>query len=79
MDGITDSPDMSLGKLQEIVKDRETWHAAVHGATKIQTQLSNRIITTIITYVRHKPGILDLVLLVRNVCADGDISRTSCG
>ena len=79
MDGITDSPDMSLGKLQEIVKDRETWHAAVHGATKIQTQLSNRTITTIITYVRHKPGILDLVLLVRNVCADGDISRTSCG
>ena len=53
LDGITESMDMSLGKLQEIVKDRETWHAAVHGATKIQTQLSNRTITTIITYVRH--------------------------
>ena len=53
LDGITDSMHMSLSKLQEIVKDRETWHAAVHGATKIQTQLSNRTITTIITYVRH--------------------------
>ena len=53
LDDIIASVDMSLGKLQEIVKDRETWHAAVHGATKIQTQLSNRTITTIITYVRH--------------------------
>ena len=34
LDGITDSMDMSLGKLQEIVKDRETWHAATHGVTK---------------------------------------------
>ena len=35
--GITDSMDMSLSKLQEIVKDRVTWHAAVHGVTKIRT------------------------------------------
>ena len=37
LDGITDSLDMSLSKLREIVKDRESWHAAVHGVTKNQT------------------------------------------
>ena len=41
MDGITDSMDVSLSKLEEIVKDREAWYAAVHGLTKSQTRLSD--------------------------------------
>ena len=40
MDGITNSVDVSLSKLQKLVKDREAWHAVVHGVSKSQTQLS---------------------------------------
>ena len=41
LDGITDLMDMGLGKLRELVMDREAWRAAIHGASKSQTRLSN--------------------------------------
>ena len=41
LDGITDSTDMSLSELQQLVKDREAWHAVIHGVAKSQTRLSD--------------------------------------
>ena len=44
MDGITNSVDMNLSKLQEVVKDMEAWGAAVHGVAKCQTRLNNSLV-----------------------------------
>ena len=41
LDGITDAVNVNLGRLREMVRDREAWHAAIHGVTKNQTQLRN--------------------------------------
>ena len=59
LDGITDSMDMSLNRLQELVMDREAWYAAVHGVTKSQTQLSHGSELMVLLEEFHPGGIVE--------------------
>ena len=63
LDGITDSVDMNLSKLWEMVKDKKTWHALVHGVTKSQTQLSQWTATTTKKPTLQSPLRMDLMVL----------------
>ena len=65
LDGITDSMDVGLGRLQELVMDRKAWHAAIHGVTKSRTRLSDWTespISLLITFM--KIGICVFVLFI---------------
>ena len=75
LDGITDSMDMSLSKLWELVMDMEAWHAAVHGVAKSRTWLSD---WTELNFTRHLPGAFKLRLKLRLSSSGSIFHRPSC-
>ena len=74
LNGITNSMDMSLGKLQEIVKDREAWHAAVHGVAKGWTLFNDLMIEQQKVMPRSFPGKVSAALVKYLPANEGDTS-----